>query len=92
MRYVVMSVVATLWLLASGCTGIDSLTIGAGGHPHARGRGHGPPPHAPAHGYRHKAQRHGAELEFDSGLGVYVVVGVPLHYYLDGLYLRLDGR
>lgn len=54
-------------------------------------RGHGPPPHAPAHGYRrkHPDAHHGdVELVFDSGLGVYVVVGFPSHYWLDGTYYR----
>jgi hypothetical protein len=49
--------------------------------------GGGPPPHAPAHGYRRKHRYDGhrdAELVFDSGLGVYVVVGFP------GVYFHLD--
>lgn len=50
--------------------------------------GHGPPPHAPAHGYRYK-HHHGAELIYDSGRGVYVVVGLDGHYYFDGRYYRL---
>ena len=61
-----------------------SLTIGLGG----KGR-HGPPPHAPAHGYRHK--QHGAELTYDSGRGVYVVVGFPGHYYYRDHYYRFGG-
>lgn len=60
--------------------------------PYAR-RGHGPPPHAPAHGYRHKHRVSGVDLVFDSGLGVYVVVGVPYHYYYrDRFYRFRDGR
>lgn len=58
-------------------------------------RGHGPPPHAPAHGYRrkHHDQHHGGDVElvFDSGLGVYVVVGFPSHYWLEGTYYREQG-
>jgi hypothetical protein len=50
-------------------------------------RGHGPPPHAPAHGYRAK-NRQGAELVFDSGIGVYVVVGLPGVYFWSDLYYR----
>lgn len=53
-------------------------------------RGHGPPPHAPAHGYRHKY--HGVELVFDSGCGVYVVVGLPSHYYYSGYFYRFHGE
>jgi hypothetical protein len=50
----------------------------------------GPPPHAPAHGYRHK--QHGVELVFDSGIGVYVVVGHPNHYHDGKRYYRLSGQ
>ncbi len=58
-------------------------------HPGASGKhGKGPPPHAPAHGYRHKHQD-GVELVFDSGRGVYVVVEIPNEYYFDGHYYRL---
>jgi hypothetical protein len=30
-------------------------------------------------------------LVFASDLGVYIVVGVPNHYYWNGYYLRIDG-
>ena len=49
--------------------------------------GYGPPPHAPAHGYRHK--HHGHDLEFDSDLGVYVVVGLASLYFIDGVYYKV---
>lgn len=49
--------------------------------------GYGPPPHAPAHGYRHK-HHHGVEMVFDSGLGVYIVAGYPNHYFYDSRYYR----
>lgn len=55
------------------------------------GRGNGPPPHAPAHGYRHKHKTKGVELVYDSGRGVYVVVGLPDHYYFDGHFFRIRG-
>ena len=52
----------------------------------------GPPPHAPAHGYRHK-HHDGIELEFDNGLGVYFSVKMPGIYFHNGLYMRLsDGH
>ena len=62
----------------------ESFSLGLGS-----GRRHkpGPPPHAPAHGYRHKHQ--GAELVYDSGRGVYIVVGLPRNYYFKGHYYRL---
>ncbi len=57
---------------------------------HARVHKAGPPPHAPAHGYRHK-RRSGVELVFDSSVGVYVVVGHPNHYFHSGHYFRRVG-
>ena len=53
-------------------------------------KGKGPPAHAPAHGYRRKHVA-GMELVFDSGRGVYVVVGLSDHYYHDGYFYRLRG-
>ena len=56
----------------------------------SRKRGYGPPPHAPAHGHRHK--QHGLELVYDSGRGVYVVVELPNHYFFEGRYYRILGN
>ena len=53
-------------------------------------KGNGPPAHAPAHGYRRKHVA-GMELVFDSGRGVYVVVGLSDHYFHDGYFYRLRG-
>ena len=50
--------------------------------------GNGPPAHAPAHGYRNKRVC-GVEVVFDTGRGVYIVVGMPDHYYYDGYFYRL---
>ena len=68
---------------------------------HHHGRGHaatgpvvtkrGPPPHAAAHGYRHKRRHDGVELIFDSGRGVYVVVGLSDHFFHAAHYYRLAG-
>ena len=68
---------ATLMIVSCG-----NLEIGRG-----RKHKHGPPPHAPAHGYRHKYQ--GVELVYDSGRGVYIVIGFPHHYHYKGHYYRL---
>ena len=54
-------------------------------------KGKGPPPHAPAHGYRHKHQD-GVELEFDNRLGVYFAVKMPSVYFYNNLYMRLSGE
>jgi hypothetical protein len=74
-------------LIGSGCVVVD----GHGGHPPRRAavRAPGPPPHAPAHGYRHKHRGH--DLRFDSALGVYVVVGLPDLWWFDGHYIRWSG-
>lgn len=50
-------------------------------------RGHGPPPHAPAHGYRAKVR--GYDLEFDGRRGVYFVIGLPGVYWHNGWFFRL---
>jgi hypothetical protein len=47
---------------------------------------HGPPPHAPAHGYRHRVGD--VSHVYEAPLGVYLVVGYPDHYFLDGWYYR----
>ena len=49
--------------------------------------GHGPPPHAPAHGCRRKLPA-GVEVVLDTDCGVYVVVGMDRHFWLDGSYYR----
>lgn len=52
---------------------------------------HGPPPHAPAHGYRHK-HRDGVNLVYDAPRGVYVVVGHRDCYWdRDRYYRRHSG-
>jgi hypothetical protein len=53
-------------------------------------KGHGPPPHAPAHGYRHK-HGDGVNLVYDSGLGLYLVADVTGRYYWKGNYYRHRG-
>lgn len=78
---------ASLALVLSGCVALAT----GGHHPRSEARsqpaGYGPPPHAPAHGYRHKYER-GLVLQFDSGIGVYLVLGHPGIYFYDGFYLR----
>tara|TARA_R110002050_G_scaffold268113_1_gene410090 strand:- start:144350 stop:145081 length:732 start_codon:yes stop_codon:yes gene_type:complete len=46
----------------------------------------GPPPHAPAHGYRH--HHHSHDMIYDSGIRAYILVGLPGYYYDDGFYFR----
>ena len=49
---------------------------------------HGPPPHAPAHGHRHRHSG-GVELEFDSGFDIYVVIGETDIYFRDDQFVRI---
>jgi hypothetical protein len=78
MRAAVAMLVAGM-LLWTGCVHVDETK-------EAR---RGPPPHAPAHGYRHA---HGpVDLRWDEHLGVYVVIGHPHHFFLDGRYYRRAG-
>lgn len=79
MRRWLISAFLTAAVISSGClvTSVDR----------ASHRGHGPPPHAPAHGYRQKHA--GTELAFDSKLGVYLVLGHSNRFYSDGRFLRL---
>jgi hypothetical protein len=72
--------VVSVVLLSASC---DSFTIRWGRKPPPV-----PPPHAPAHGHRHKYQ--GWELVYDSGRGVYVLIGLPKHYYYKGYFYRYE--
>jgi len=97
--YTTLLTAMVLTALSTGCGPFSSVTIGKSGKRPPTGvdtsRGaSGPPPHAPAHGYRHKQRdSHGQDVElvFDSGLGVYVVVGMQGVYYWDGAFIRVDG-
>lgn len=80
------SLASALALANSACIVVDGG--GGGPAPSARHRS-GPPPHAPAHGYRHK--HHGRELVFDTNLGVYAVVDLRDVWFLDGSYFRISG-
>ncbi len=97
MRFISVVFTAVLLLTISmGCRTIDEIgatvKFPSGGKTKVKHKGHGPPPHAPAHGYRQKNQ-HGLELEFDSGLGVYLTVEMPGVYFQNDLYIRLsDGQ
>jgi hypothetical protein len=79
MRKTLTSIVLVMVLTFSGC-----LVVPVTGKSN---RGHGPPPHAPAHGYRHHYQ--GATLTFDSKLGVYLVLDHRDCFYFDGRFLRV---
>ena len=65
-------------ILLSACTVVK---VHEDGYEH-----NGPPPHAPAHGYRHKHKKH--DLEYNSDLGIYVVTGLAEHYFIDGIFYK----
>ena len=77
------ALLAILTVASTGCVHVQ--------HDHpakiARAKRHEPPPHAPAHGYRHK-HGDGVDLVFDSKLGVYIVVGYEDHYFNGSRYFR----
>ena len=81
-----VALLALLALASMGCANVSHH------HPKnaAQAKRRGPPPHAPAHGYRHK---HGdSELIFDTKLGVYIVLGHDHHYFDGSHYFRwVDG-
>jgi len=86
--HLVAALLGALLLGSFGCVIVDRGAHGAPPHRSAS-RHPGPPPHAPAHGYRHKHHDH--DLVFDSELGVYVVVGLPELWFFDGSYFRWYG-
>ena len=77
-------------VLFAGCAGVDKVVlIPADVHMKERPHKTGPPPHAPAHGYHHKHEN-GVELEYDSGIDAYLVIGFPGTYFYNGLYGRFS--
>ena len=92
MKYLNSVLIITICLFfLSGCNTLGVVGIQGPGSGHSNKTYHksGPPPHAPAHGYRHKHQnRH--ELEYDSKAGAYIVLNVPETYFGNNLYIRLS--
>ena len=85
LRFAELFAALVIVVTVAGCQGIV-LAPRAGG-PVAVHQS-GPPPHAPAHGYRHK-HRAGPEFRFDSHLGVYIVKGNTDIYFHDGWFIRI---
>lgn len=76
-------------VLFAGCAGVDT-TVFIPSDVHVN-KGHheiGPPPHAPAHGYRHR--HHGVELEYSTEIGAYIVLENPDTYFYNGLYVGVS--
>lgn len=77
-------------LICSLLLGLSACQVAPVRHHTPPPPGYGPPPHAPAHGYRHK---HGHnELHFDTGLGLYIVINRPGYYYHHGYYYHRKGQ
>lgn len=82
----IILLVGLLSLTLAGC--VQRAGVSYGDAPHYRSGG--PPPHAPAHGYRHKLDRH--DMVYDSRLRAYVLLGYRDHYYSGGNYYRYQDR
>ena len=86
--------VALMMVLLTACVGSTSVRYDSDPDHHkseARHHKAGPPPHAPAHGYRHKHQDH--DMIYDSGIRAYIVVGWSEYYFDNGFYFRYrDGH
>jgi hypothetical protein len=78
----VVAIVAICWTISSCSTAVRYTNTGT----LEPAKKHGPPPHAPAHGYRHKQGN--TVLVFDSALGVYLVDGRSNYYFHDKRYYR----
>ncbi len=87
-KYLIAALLISTGIALSSCGGSGSVQYTHGVDPEIRENRNGPPPHAPAHGYRHKHQD-GGELVYKSDIGVYVVVGYPDYYYYKDRYYRL---
>jgi hypothetical protein len=83
-----MALLALPIALLVGCVG--STAVRYDSHPHYEHSDvyyrTGPPPHAPAHGYRHHYHNH--DMIYDSGIRAYLIVGMPDYYYDNGFYFR----
>ncbi len=91
MKYLNIALIISICLFfLSGC---NTLRVGIQGPGSGSYKGTyhkpGPPPHAPAHGYRHKHYE-GHEFEYDSKIGAYIVLNVPETYFGNNLYVRLS--
>jgi hypothetical protein len=77
-------------IAAFGCT--KTVLHKKAPSPAAKASHPGPPPHAPAHGYRHK-HSDGAVLVYKSDVGVYVVSGhADIYFHKDRYYRLRDGN
>ncbi len=92
---IALAAIAASALAAQGCIVDQHHRHWGGATEPAVAKRAGPPPHAPAHGYRHK--RHDTSgtqvtLQFDTDLGVYVVLGHRDHYWSSDRYFRWSGE
>ncbi len=74
----------TLLLTAMLCAGL--AITGCVAYPAHREGVYAPPPRAPAPGYHQ--MYYGHDLRYDVNLGVYLVVGMPNHYFYHDNYYR----
>lgn len=88
--WLILALMISVTISISACRSTVRYTQTA--NPEVEVKQTGPPPHAPAHGYRHK-HSDGVELVYKSNIGVYVVVDYNDYYFHKDRYYRLnDGR
>jgi hypothetical protein len=87
-RISLIVVVLAASIAVIGCSRTVIRAGGSSGTATVKNDKKGPPPHAPAHGYRHK-HGDGVVLVFESSLGVYVVSGHKDLYFHKDRYYRL---
>ena len=70
--FLIVTLLISVGIAISACRG--TVRYAQTGNPEIKEKHTGPPPHAPAHGYRHK-HPDGVELVYKSNIGGYAVVG-----------------
>jgi len=83
-RHIPLAVCIGIVAALTACGGSTTIRYGEGSAQPAMKK-QGPPPHAPAHGYRHK---HGdVNLVYKSDIGVYIVEGhTGIYFYHESYY------
>lgn len=98
MRKIILFCISIVLILS-----FNGPSFAGSGNKHKKEKGHtkeycktykkknGPPPHAPAHGYRHK-HSDGVELKFNANRGIYAVIDYDDYYFHgDNFFRIIDG-
>ena len=85
-KIVLFAVLLSLAIAMPACR--STVVYREASSPRVVARQTGPPPHAPAHGYRHK-HREGVDLVYNAEVGAYSVVGHDHCYFHEESFYRL---